>query len=60
MLKKNKNDFLKLGGLFEKTKNILESLWQQIETDYFDRELWAKKEFEGFEKYDKVLKRLKK
>ena len=59
-VEKNKNDFLKLGGLFEKTKNILESLWQQIETDYFDRELWAKKEFEGFEKYDKVLEKIEK
>ncbi len=54
-VEKNKKDFLKPDGLFEKTQNALDSLWQNIETDYFDRELWAKKEFEGFEKYDQVF-----
>ena len=59
-VEKNKKDFLKTDGLFEKAQNSLESLWQHIETDYFDLGLWAKRELGGFEKYDEVLENVEK
>lgn len=44
-VEKNKREFLKPEGLLEKIKQKTEELWNKIETDYYDRELWAKKKF---------------
>ena len=40
---KNKEDFLKEGGIFSKVNNNLNQLWDEIESDYYDWDLWAKK-----------------
>lgn len=47
-VEKNKRDFLKPGGLFEKTQNALDVLREGIETDYYDLELWAKRDLYTF------------
>ena len=54
-VEKNKKDFYKSGGLFEQMQNKLEPLWQQIETNYFDRELWAKKQIDGYDLENSLL-----
>ena len=62
-VEKNKRDFLKPGGLFEKTQNALDVLWEQIETDYYDLELWAKKEFSSnymSSKFDEPMQNIEK
>ena len=57
-VEKNKRDFLKPGGLFEKTQNALDVLREQIETDYYDLELWAKKELNYNSEMSKISKSL--
>ena len=57
-VEKNKRDFLEPGGLFEKTQNALDVLWEQIETDYYDLELWAKKELNYNSEMSKISKSL--
>ena len=62
-VEKNKRDFLKPGGLFEKTQNALDVLWEGIETDYYDLELWAKREFSSnymSSKFDEPMQNIEK
>ena len=62
-VEKNKRDFLKPGGLFEKTQNALNVMWEGIETDYYDLELWAKREFSSnymSSKFDEPMQNIEK
>lgn len=59
-IEKNKKDFLKPGGLFENMQSDLETLWKQIETNYFDRELWAKKQIDRHDLENSLLKKIEK
>ena len=62
-VEKNKRDFLEPGGLFEKTQNALNVLWEGIETDYYDLELWAKREFSSNymrSKFDEPMQNIEK
>lgn len=40
---KNKRDFFKKDGIFNRINNNLDNLWKEIESDYYDCDLWAKK-----------------
>ena len=62
-VEENKRDFLKPGGLFEKTQNALDVLREGIETDYYDLELWAKREFSSnymSSKFDEPMQNIEK
>ena len=62
-VEKNKRDFLKPGGLFEKTQNALDVLREGIETDYYDLELWAKREISSNymrSKFDEPMQNIEK
>lgn len=42
-VEKNKKDFFKEGGIFSKVSCNLDKLCDEIETDYYDLDLWARK-----------------
>ena len=43
---KNKKDFFKEDGIFPKVNSTLDRIISEIESDYFDLDLWAKKLYE--------------
>lgn len=40
---KNKKDFFKEDGIFARVNSSLDGVWKEIESDYYDLDLWAKK-----------------
>ena len=42
-VEKNKKEFDKPGGIFDKACKTLDYLWESVESEYLDRELWAKR-----------------
>ena len=64
-VEKNKKDFFKEGGIFSKVSCNLDKLRNEIESDYFDLDLWAKKLYytntkEGEGKYYEALQSIEK
>ena len=43
---KNKKDFFKEDGIFARVNSSLDGVWKEIESDYYDLDLWAKKLYE--------------
>ena len=43
---KNKKDFFKEDGIFARLNSSLDGVWKEIESDYYDLDLWAKKLYE--------------
>ena len=45
----NREKLLSPGGLLDRAKEYQSKLWEEIESDYLDVPLWAKKAFHNFD-----------